>query len=106
MENVGKPRLITDFEKLGDDIQQQIKMVYPYGFSQHLISFTNKEGKNIKGLRFEVEDKIYLVRMSVAEADEIIDQDDDFDDDGNLKDDIKDEYEDKYSDMDLNELNE
>lgn len=106
MENKGKPRVITDFEKLSDEIQQQIKMVYPYGFSQHLISFTNKDGMNIKGLRFEVEEKIYLIRMSVAEADEIIDQDEDFDDDGNLKDDVKDEYEDKYSDLDLSELNE
>jgi hypothetical protein len=103
MENVNKPRLITDYEKLGDEIKEQIKMVYPYGFSQNLITFTNKEGRNINGLRFEVEDKIYLIRMTVSEADEIVDQDDDFDDDGNLRDDIKDEYEDKYSD-DLDDL--
>lgn len=95
-----KPRVIKDFEKLDTHIQEQIKLVYPNGFFEHLISFTNREGKRVKALPFEAEDKYYLIRMTILEAQEIIDQDDDYDDDGTLKDDVKEEYEDKYADLD------
>ncbi len=95
-----KPRVIKDFEKLDVQIQQQIKLVYPNGFSDSLIAFTNREGKRVKALPFETEDKYYLVRMTVQEAEAIISEDDDYDDDGVLKDDVKEEYEDKYADLD------
>jgi hypothetical protein len=97
MNEIQKPRVITDYEKLSEAIIEQIKLEYPYGFSQNLISFTNAHGKSIRGLRFETDEKIYLIRMTEEEAVTIVDEDEDFDDDGNLKDDIKDEYEDKYS---------
>ena len=40
-----KLRVIQDFEKVSKDIQEQIKLVYPNGFSQHLIEFKDKEDK-------------------------------------------------------------
>ena len=100
MEDKNKLRVITDYEKLTEAIQEQIKLEYPYGFDQHLISFMNREGKKIKGLRFETEEKIYLIRMTIVEAQIIIEEDDDFDDDGNLIDEVKEEYEDKYINLD------
>lgn len=96
MATVNKLRVVTDYEKVPEEIQEQIKLAYPYGFSQHLITFKNREGKNIKGLRFESEEKIYLLRMTVARAEDIIEQDDDYDEDGNLADDVKADYQDKY----------
>ena len=98
MSITNKPRLVTSFEKIGQDIQEQIKLEYPEGFSQHLISFVNKDGDKISALRFELEDKIYLIKMSKIVADQIIEDDDDYDEDGNLTDDAKEEYEDKYDD--------
>jgi len=95
-----KLRVIKDYEKLDPDIQEQIKLVYPNGFSQFLISFTNKEGKLVSALPFETDDKYYLVRMTLKEAKQIIDEDEDYDDEGNLKDETREEYEDKYSDLD------
>ena len=100
MDNTTKPRVITDYDRLSEELQEQIKLEHPYGFSQSLIHFTNKDGKQIKGLRFETEEKIYLVRMTLLQAEEIILEDDDFNDDGNLIDSIKEEYEEKYSDFD------
>lgn len=94
-----KPRVIKDFEKLDMDLQEQIKLAYPYGFYDSLIHFYNKEGKKVSALPFETDDKYYMVRMTVAEAKAIIEDDDDFDDEGNLRDDIKDDYENKYSDV-------
>lgn len=98
--NKSKPRVIKDFKKLEPELQEQIKLEYPYGFSDNLISFTDKDGMLVSALPFETEDKYYLLRMSEKEAVKIIEMDDDYDDDGNLKKGVKDEYEDKYSDFD------
>ena len=93
-----KPRVIKDFEKLDVEIQEQIKLAFPLGFEDYLIKFTNKEGNKVSALPYESEEKYYLVRMTVEEAQQIIEDDDDYDDSGNLKSDIQEEYEDKYSD--------
>lgn len=100
MENQNKLRVTQEYERLSDELKEQIKLVYPEGYSQHIFSFNNKEGKRISALRFETDEKIYLIRMSIAEAESLIAEDDDYDDDGNLRDDVRDEYEDKHSDAD------
>jgi hypothetical protein len=96
--NNGKPRVIKDYDKLPLEIQEQIKLEYPFGFSDNLIRFTNKEGLIVSALPFETEDKYYMVRMTVGEAIKIVEDDDDFDDDGILKEGIKEEYATKYGD--------
>jgi len=100
MSTNSKLRVIQDFEKLSKDIQEQIKLMYPNGFSQHLIQFTNKEGKLVSALPFETDEKIYLVRMTTQEAQDIIFADEDYDDDGILKEATKEEYADKYAELD------
>jgi len=65
-------------------------LAYPYGFEKKLILFQS-QGKLISALPFEAEDRYYLIRMTKAQAQEIIEEDDDFDDDGNLKDEIVEE---------------
>ena len=95
-----KPRIVTAFEKIDSSIQKQIKLEYPEGFSQHLISFTNKDGEKISALRFETDEKIYLIKMSKIVAEQIIEDDDDYDEDGNLTDDAREEYEDEFEDSD------
>lgn len=88
-----------EYDKLSDELKEQIKLVYPDGYSQHLIQFTAKEGKKLKALRFETDDKVYLIRMTVIQAQDLVLNDDDFDEDGNLIEDVRDDYEDKYSDV-------
>jgi hypothetical protein len=96
--NTSKPRVIKDYEKLDPEIQEKIKLEYPSGFSENLIYFNNKDGKRVSALPFETEDKYYLVRMTVYEAEKIIEDDDDYDSTGSLKDSAKEEYESKYGD--------
>ena len=93
-----KPRVVKDYEKLDEPIQEMIKLNYPFGFEDHLVSFTNKEGRRVSALPFETEEKYYLVRMTIEEAQQIIEEDDDYDDDGNLTDEAREEYEDRYDD--------
>jgi len=101
-----KLRVIQDFEKVGKDIQEQIKLVYPDGFSQHLIEYKNKEGESVFALPFETDEKIYMIRMSFKRAIQIIKDDSDYDDDGILKDEIKEKYEDEHSDVEYLSENE
>lgn len=93
-----KKRVIKDYEKLSEEIHEQIKLKYPFGFSQNLVAFTNKDGKRVSALPFETEDTYYLIRMTVHEALAIIEDDDDYDDDGMLREESREEYQDKYSD--------
>jgi hypothetical protein len=102
---MNKPRIIKDYEKLEPTIQEQIKLHYPRGFEKHLIKFSNKEGKMVSALPFETDDRYYLIRMTVSEALEIIEDDDDYDKFGILKDEVKVEYEDKYDlELDADEV--
>jgi len=96
--NPNKPRVIKDYDKLDPEIQEKIKLEYPSGYSENLIYFNNKDGKRVSALPFETEDKYYLVRMTVYEAEKIIEEDDDYDSTGSLKDSAKEEYESKYAD--------
>lgn len=91
-----KPRVVKDYDKLDTAIQEQIKLAFPLGFEDHLVSFTNKDGNKVSALPYEAEDKYYLVRMTVSEAQQIIEDDDDYDEDGNLREDIQEEYEEKH----------
>lgn len=94
----GKPRVVKDYEKLDPQIQDMIKLTYPYGFEDNLVKFNNAQGQRVSALPFETEEKYYLVRMTMEEAQSIIEDDDDYDDDGNLTDDAKEELEDRVED--------
>lgn len=103
---MNKPRVIKDYHKLSEEVIEQIKLVFPMGFTKHLITFTNRDGEKRQGLPFETEDYYYLIRMSTAKAEAIIEDDDDYDKSGNLKESVKTKYEDKYEDENyLNDLN-
>ena len=95
-----KPKVIQNYEKLSREIQEQIKLYYLEGFSEHLIEFTNPKGELVSALPFETEEKIYMVRMSVRKAMELVDQDSDYDDDGVLLSSRRERYEEKYTSED------
>lgn len=84
---MSKKRIVKDYDNLPEEIISRVKMEYPQGFANHLVSFTNKEGKKVSALPFETEDVYYLIRMTMIEARQIVSDDDDYDDEGNLRDD-------------------
>lgn len=94
-----KPRIIKDFEKLSEEVLNSIKLEYPRGFDKHLIKFQNREGKFVSALPYETEEVYYLIRMTLAEANQIIEEDDDYDDDGNLTEDAAERLEDELDDI-------
>lgn len=98
--SIQKPRVIKDFEKLDTIIQEQIKLTYPTGFYEHLITYSDKDGNEKYALPFETDDKYYMVRMSINEAKRLVSNDDDYDDNGILRNDVQEHYQEKYQDID------
>lgn len=101
---MSKPRLVKDYIKVDESVIQQIKLSYPDGFENHLVKFKNKDGDIVSALPFETDEVYYLVRMTVLQAQEIIEEDDDYDDDGLLRDEVREEYEDNIEEEDLDDL--
>lgn len=86
-----KKKIAKDYDALPDEIINQVKLAYPEGFSDNLVSYVNKDGKKVSALPFETDEIYYLIRMTIQEAEQIIEDDDDYDDDGNLRDDFGDD---------------
>ncbi len=93
-----KPRLVKDYEKLTEEIRDQIKLRYPEGFIHHLISFTDKEGASVSAIPLETDDIYYLVRMTKQEAATIIEEEEDYNE-GYLREDINLDLEEKPMDF-------
>ncbi|GAB4400493.1 MAG: hypothetical protein OHK0053_22180 [Microscillaceae bacterium] len=87
-----KKRIVKDYDQLPDDVLMKLKMQYPNGFSEHLIKFTNAQGKKVSALPFETDTIYYLIRMTAEEAIQIIEDDEDYDEFGNLSVGEGDEY--------------
>ncbi|PHI20142.1 hypothetical protein CEQ90_09335 [Lewinellaceae bacterium SD302] len=102
---MSKPRVIKDYDKLPEEVVEQVKLVYPRGFKKYLVPFVNKAGEKKMGLPFETNDYYYLIRMTEEKAVSIIRNDDDYEH-GQLKSTVKADYEDKHDDIDfLDEFN-
>lgn len=98
--STGKPRVVKDYGKLSEEVLAQIKLKYPHGFHENLVTFKNKDGDTVSALPFEADDAYYLVRMTKVQAMAFIEDDDDYDDDGNLMDDAKESLEEFIDDED------
>lgn len=61
--STNKPKVVKDFEKLTDEMQNAVNEFYPDGFYDHLVKFTDKDGKYVHALPFETEDRYYLLKM-------------------------------------------
>ena len=89
---MSKKRIVKNYDALSDEILTEIKLEYPFGFSEELITYPGPNGERISALYYELENVIYLVRMTKKEAEDIIDDDDDYDEDGNLSEEFIEEY--------------
>ncbi len=87
---MSKKRVVKDYDALPEDIVRLVKMKYPTGYADHLLSYNDKEGKKVSALPFETDDTYYLIRMTVLEAKRIVKEDEDFDEEGVLREDFAD----------------
>lgn len=71
-----KKRVVKDYDKLPPEVIEKLKKAYPNGYAKNLISYFNADGLRVSALPFETEDLYYLIRMSVAEAKKIDEEED------------------------------
>jgi len=70
MEN--KKRVIVDYKTLPDDILEGIANKYPYGYGEtDIIKFRNSKGDLISAIRYETNDAVYMVKVSMQLKDMI-----------------------------------
>jgi DNA-directed RNA polymerase subunit delta len=81
---LAKKRLVKDYDALPEEIVRLIKIKYPSGYAESLISYNDAQGKKVSALPLETDDIYYLVRMTILEAKKLVKDDDDYDDDGQL----------------------
>jgi predicted metal-dependent enzyme (double-stranded beta helix superfamily) len=81
---MNKPKVIKDYAKMDLAIREQVKHSFPDGFQDYLIHFRNAKGLTVSALPFETAEKYYLIRMTVAQALSIYDDDEAFDREGKL----------------------
>lgn len=68
---MNKPKVIKDFAKLDEDLQEKVMELYPNGFEDSLILFTDRDGKYSHALPYETEDRYYLLRMPLVKPKKI-----------------------------------
>ena len=103
---MAKKRIVIDYEKLPDEILIRIKLEYPDGYEDNLITFTNAKGMFISALPIETEEIYYLIRMTENEAKQFVKDDDDYGNDGKLRDNFEDDINEdgeKYLDDNIDE---
>ena len=82
-----KPRVIKDFDKLEKSMRDQLMQLYPNGFADFLVSYTDpKTGQERFAPPYETSDRYYMVRMDDFIESQIdrISEDDDFPKDEDL----------------------
>jgi len=96
---MSKPKVIKDFLKLDEDLQEQILEQYPNGYEESLILFTDRDGKYAQALPYETEDKYYLLRMPPLKAKKNV-----LDADGPASDDEEEDTPSGYTDLDTMQI--
>lgn len=86
---MAKKRIVKDYDQMPEEVISKVKLLYPSGFAQHLITYPDKDGKKVSALPFETDEIYYLIRMTVQEAKQIIEEDEDYDEEGRLRDDFQ-----------------
>lgn len=96
---MSKPKVIKDFLKLDEDLQEQILELYPNGYEENLILFTDRDGKYAQALPYETEDKFYLLRMPPLKAKKNV-----MDSDGPVSEDEEEDTPSGYTDLDTMQI--
>ncbi|MDX2301833.1 MAG: hypothetical protein NW226_03490 [Microscillaceae bacterium] len=58
-----KKKIIKDYEKLSDKLKKALRKAYPDGYTNHMISYFDGQGKHVFMVPLETEEFIYMVRL-------------------------------------------
>ncbi|MBO5832339.1 MAG: hypothetical protein J6Q95_03500 [Alistipes sp.] len=80
-----KRRLITSFHNLTPDQQEEVRALYPQGFTEVMMRYDKPDGTFFYTVPYETEDTYYMVKIDVKVDDGQDDENDGFYDDDDLK---------------------
>ena len=84
-QNNTKKRLVTSFNNLTTDQQNEVKALYPRGFAEVMTRIDKPNGDFFYVVPYETDEVSYLVKIDVKIDDSTDDVDDDFYGDDELK---------------------
>lgn len=89
----GKKHLVTSFHNLTPEMQEEVKSLYPSGFSEAMMRVDKPNGDFFYAVPFETADTAYLIKIDVKIDDGLEDDDekDYYDDDLKGADDLQDD---------------
>jgi hypothetical protein len=59
-----KLNIIVDYDSLDDELLEQVKYAYPYGFNNAIVEYKNNKRLVVRAVRLETVDRIYMLRLS------------------------------------------
>ena len=99
---VVKRRSVVSFANLPEELQEEVKKLYPYGYNEAMMRIEKPNGDFFYAVPFETDEVSYLVKVAVKIDDHIEDEEDkDY-----YSDDLKgaDEFADNEEDEDIDNL--
>ena len=99
---VVKRRSVVSFANLPEELQEEVKKLYPYGYNEAMMRIEKPNGDFFYAVPFETEEVSYLVKVTVKIDDHV----DDNDDSDYYSDDLKgaDEFADSEEEEDIDNL--
>ncbi len=64
-KKLAKKRVMTSYDKLSEELQNQLKECYPLGFNDHLTRVDKPNGDFFHGVMLETDDTSYFVKINV-----------------------------------------
>lgn len=73
---VVKRRSVVSFANLPEELQEEVKKLYPYGYNEAMMRIEKPNGEFFYAVPFETEEVSYLVKVTVKIDDHIEDEED------------------------------
>ncbi len=73
---VVKRRSVVSFANLSEELQEEVKKLYPYGYNEAMMRIEKPNGDFFYAVPFETEEVSYLVKVAVKIDDHIEEEED------------------------------
>lgn len=75
-QKVGKRRSVVSFANLPEELQEEVKKLYPHGYNEAMMRIEKPNGDFFYAVPFETDEVSYLVKVTVKIDDHVEDNDD------------------------------
>ena len=73
--NKSKLNIIIDYDSIDDELLEQVKYAYPYGFNNAIIEYANNKKLVERAIILETDDRVYMLRLSKENIIHLLEED-------------------------------